>query len=297
MKTINRNLALAMAMVGMTASGSILAEETFPVARDRAESCDSMKWHKDMATQYPRVIAACQEVVTAEDGTKWARFGSKFDRVDNDGTLNFAISGANDRNIQDVTLTPGVNQVAYIDGRETEFKDLRKGQTLNLYMPEGSAGFATEVGGEPNKVASIRNDADAENQRLAAADKDSKQFGQKLVTMDSVQFSLNSAELTPDAKAILDEHAREFSDNADTKYLIAGHASASASQEYNQALSERRAQAVLDYLVNEGNVDAERLSMIGYGETQPIAREASNGAANSKAARTNMRVGFELASR
>lgn len=297
MKTTNRNLAIAVAMVSLTASGSLLAEENFPVARDKPATCDDIKWHKDMVSQHPRVIAACQEVVIAEDGSKWARFGSKFDRQGNDGTLSFAINGENDRTIQNITLKPGVDQVAYIDGRETEFSSLDKGQPLNLYMPEGGIGFATEVGVDSSKVASIHAADDAESQRLVAAKEDSKSASQEFVTLDSVQFALNSAELTPEAKSVLDKHAREFSSNEDTKYVIAGHTSASASQEYNQALSERRAKSVMDYLVNEGNIDADRLSMIGYGETQPIAREASNGAANSTEAERNMRVGFEVASR
>lgn len=301
MNAINRHLAIAMAMVGLTASGSLVAGEEFPVASDRPASCDGMKWHKDMIAQYPRVVAACQEVVVADDGSKWARFGSKFDRQDNDGTLSFTLEGKNDRNIQNVTLIPGVDQVAYIDGRETEFEDLRKGQPLNLYMQEGNAGFATEVGVMPSKIATIRNNPDSESETMAATDKyaneDSKPFNQELVALDNVQFALNSAELTPATKLVLDKHAREFASNAETKYLITGHASASASQQFNQALSERRAEAVMDYLVNVRNVDAKRLKMIGYGESRPLAREAANGAVNSKAAKANMRVGFEVASR
>lgn len=52
---------------------------------------------------------------------------------------------------------------------------------------------------------------------------------------------------------------------------IAGHTDSVGSDEYNQKLSERRAKAVRDYLVNELGMDANLFSAVGYGESQPIA--------------------------
>ena len=51
--------------------------------------------------------------------------------------------------------------------------------------------------------------------------------------------------------------------------VIEGHTDSQASAEYNQGLSERRAKAVYDYLVNHG-VDAKRLTWVGYGLTRPV---------------------------
>jgi outer membrane protein OmpA-like peptidoglycan-associated protein len=63
---------------------------------------------------------------------------------------------------------------------------------------------------------------------------------------------------------------------------------------YNQALSERRANAVQAYLINEGLIAPERLSTIGYGETNPAMYEAAPKELYSKAAKANMRVLFEI---
>lgn len=52
---------------------------------------------------------------------------------------------------------------------------------------------------------------------------------------------------------------------------IAGHTDSVGSDEYNQKLSERRAKAVRDYLVNELGMDTNLFSAVGYGESQPIA--------------------------
>jgi len=56
--------------------------------------------------------------------------------------------------------------------------------------------------------------------------------------------------------------------NPDVKIDIVGHTCDRGPEKYNQKLSERRAKAVFDYLVNHG-IDPQRLSWRGYGETQP----------------------------
>ena len=55
-----------------------------------------------------------------------------------------------------------------------------------------------------------------------------------------------------------------------TDAVIEGHADWRASQSHNLPLSERRAQAVLDYLV-AGGIDPDRLTAVGYGELRPVA--------------------------
>ncbi|MEM6395226.1 MAG: DUF6089 family protein [Bacteroidota bacterium] len=71
---------------------------------------------------------------------------------------------------------------------------------------------------------------------------------------------------------ILDEVAellqREGAENIDVRFE--GHADRRASEEYNQRLSERRAEGAMQYVIDKG-VDASRLSMIGFGELSPVA--------------------------
>ena len=59
-------------------------------------------------------------------------------------------------------------------------------------------------------------------------------------------------------------------------------------------MSERRANAVKEYLVNEGVVTPDRLTKIGYGETRPAMYEAAPKDLYSNAAKANMRVLFEI---
>lgn len=95
------------------------------------------------------------------------------------------------------------------------------------------------------------------------------------VTFDSgLLFAVNSSELTPDIKAKLREFAGTLKEYDDTNILIDGHTDATGTNEYNMKLSERRADAVNDYLRSLG-VERTRLGIRGFGETQPIATNES----------------------
>lgn len=85
-----------------------------------------------------------------------------------------------------------------------------------------------------------------------------------------VFFDFDSATLKPGAYREIDRTANVLNRYPQTTILVAGHTDSSGSESYNQQLSERRAQAVRDALVNRG-VDARRLQVIGYGESQPIS--------------------------
>jgi len=59
-------------------------------------------------------------------------------------------------------------------------------------------------------------------------------------------------------------------DNPTLRVLLEGHTDSIGAEAYNQGLSERRAKAVMQYLI-KGGVDSARLSTVGYGESRPIA--------------------------
>ena len=81
----------------------------------------------------------------------------------------------------------------------------------------------------------------------------------------TVNFALDSAELTGDAKKELNKIIDVLKDPKvkDADVIIAGHTDAKGSQEYNQKLSERRALAVKLYLAQNG-IDKKRLTATGY---------------------------------
>ena len=89
-----------------------------------------------------------------------------------------------------------------------------------------------------------------------------------------VEFELNQADLTDEGKTLLDEILLSLLELPHVAVEIAGHADASGTPEHNLDLSERRAQAVLDYFVTQGE-SPERFIVVGYGDTQPVSATAT----------------------
>ncbi len=91
------------------------------------------------------------------------------------------------------------------------------------------------------------------------------------ITFDSgILFDVDRSALRPEAKKNLAELARILNKYKETNILIEGHTDSTGPEEYNLQLSQNRAQSVAGYLSMQ-EVDATRFSMVGYGETQPIA--------------------------
>jgi OOP family OmpA-OmpF porin len=91
-----------------------------------------------------------------------------------------------------------------------------------------------------------------------------------VIALEGVHFDFDKSTLRPEAIVILNEAAGLLKSQATVVVEIAGHTDSIGTEEYNQGLSERRAQAVKDYLESQG-ITATRLTARGYGETQPIA--------------------------
>ena len=86
-----------------------------------------------------------------------------------------------------------------------------------------------------------------------------------------VLFATDSAELTPEGRALLDRLAPCWSHG---RFEIEGHTDSTGTDAINQPLSERRAQAIVDQLVKDG-IDASGLTARGYGSSRPVADNAT----------------------
>lgn len=87
--------------------------------------------------------------------------------------------------------------------------------------------------------------------------------------LTGVNFAFDSSELLPDARPILNNAVRLLRTHPDVDVEIQGHTDSVGTEEYNQNLSQRRAESVRQYLISQG-ISADRLSTVGYGESQPI---------------------------
>jgi outer membrane protein OmpA-like peptidoglycan-associated protein len=114
--------------------------------------------------------------------------------------------------------------------------------------------------------------------------------GQAMVFGD-VRFLLDSADLTADATHILDGVVQTLNGQKGIALEIGGYTDDTGGEEYNQQLSQKRAEAVRDYLVSKG-IDASRLKAVGYGQSKPLV--ANNDIAGRE---INRRVEFKILSK
>jgi len=115
-----------------------------------------------------------------------------------------------------------------------------------------------------------------------------------VLTFEDIHFEFDKSTLSKEARELLKKNIRILENNPKSRVRIIGFASAAGTVAYNQKLSERRANAVKAYLVNEGGMAADRITTMGYGETNPIANETTPKDIDSRAAKANMTVRFEI---
>jgi outer membrane protein OmpA-like peptidoglycan-associated protein/flagellar hook assembly protein FlgD len=108
------------------------------------------------------------------------------------------------------------------------------------------------------------------------------------IRISNIQFDYDKAVILPQGKKILNRVATIFEKYEKYKVLIEGHTDDIGNDDYNLKLSERRAQAVFDYLVSKG-IDKDRLKVRGMGETSPFVPNK-----DSESRRKNRRVEFLL---
>jgi len=108
------------------------------------------------------------------------------------------------------------------------------------------------------------------------------------IVLKNIFFDLNKYELKPESQVELDKLVQLLKDNPTLKIQINGHTDNSGKTSENILLSENRAKAVTTYLTSKG-INASRLSFKGWGETQPVANNATpEGRAQNR--RTEMKV-------
>ncbi len=111
----------------------------------------------------------------------------------------------------------------------------------------------------------------------------------KLQTSATVPFKLNQYTLTQSAKDDLDKLANDM--QSDKRFFIAveGYTDKTGSKEYNEVLSRKRADSVVEYLVAKHDVPIYRIHMVGLGQEKPVD-EGRNREARAKNRRVEVKV-------
>lgn len=103
----------------------------------------------------------------------------------------------------------------------------------------------------------------------------------------NVFFDVDKWNIKPEAYSLMTEAANILQENPEMRVEVQGHTDSAGPEAYNQMLSEKRANAIMEYLVNKG-IDSGRFEVKGYGESDPIC---SNETAEGR--QKNRRVRFK----
>ncbi|MBN1884843.1 MAG: OmpA family protein [Candidatus Krumholzibacteriota bacterium] len=133
------------------------------------------------------------------------------------------------------------------------------------------------VGGAAGVIIGNEMDKRAEEMRADLQGARIERIGEGIkITFDSgLLFDVAKSDLRAQAKTNIESLARILNKYPDTNILVEGDTDNTGTEEYNLGLSERRAQSVSNYLMGLG-VPSSRISMVGLGESNPIASNDSD---------------------
>lgn len=141
---------------------------------------------------------------------------------------------------------------------------------------DGSFRFPLQRGVSYTMLASAPEYLNARQEFTSDAAEENAEYGvdfvlasiNKPVVLENIFYDFDRASLRSESKQALDSLAQVLMENPNVTIEMGAHTDRKGSEEYNQRLSQRRAQAVVDYLIKVG-VEAERLVAAGYGMTRP----------------------------
>lgn len=132
------------------------------------------------------------------------------------------------------------------------------------------------IGGAAGAVIGNYMDKQAEEMKrdLEGANIERVGEGIKITFNSGILFDVNKSDLRPEAKTNLQKLAVILNKYPDTKIVIEGHTDSDGTEEYNLNLSRLRAQSVANF-VSTNQVDPTRFTIMGYGESQPVAENTT----------------------
>ncbi|MGV7929444.1 MAG: OmpA family protein [Spirochaetota bacterium] len=153
------------------------------------------------------------------------------------------------------------------------------GEKIEVPDTDGVEVMATSDGFIPKKIVVNRGD-DERSIKLERIEQG------KTIVMDSIYFEIDRAYLKKESLDVLDRVIAILKKNPSMKIEVRGHTDSTGEKAHNQRLSERRADAVVEYMIKNG-ISPERLSAVGFGPDKPIASNA-----NEEGRKKNRRTEF-----
>src|SRR5208337_1900760 len=186
------------------------------------------------------------------------------------------------------------NQVAPVVNRVNELDDVTAKNTRDIKdVDQGVQQVNSKAAAADQKAVA----ADQANQNATVAGNRVTTLAGTVENLDSyksvsdttVLFGVAKAELTPQDKQTLDEFAQQLQKQKHYIIQVEGYTDSTGSAKYNNQLSQRRADAVIQYLVAKYNVPVFKIFVIGLGKDNPVAQNTS-AAGRAKNRRVDVRL-------
>lgn len=143
-------------------------------------------------------------------------------------------------------------------------KDVEDADTTNGMGGAGQVDQGGTNGVEIDAIERTKTPEEIRQEQVAA-----------LAQVNMVFFEFDDSRISATAGAVLQQHADFLVKNPNIRVTIEGHCDERGTPEYNIALGERRAKAVVQYLQNLG-VSSSQLTTVSYGEEKPLVRSSTN---------------------
>ncbi len=111
--------------------------------------CSTLHWNQQFLAKYPKAPAACQEARVYK-GKKYAKFNAKVYLVDQDGSVTLTFLNVAGDDLSTFTYKPVGDSVLYVNGKATQYKDLKPGDKVTVWVSENRF----SVAGAPGAAAS-----------------------------------------------------------------------------------------------------------------------------------------------
>ena len=184
--------------------------------------------------------------------------------------LNFLLGGSNATSETKAAVPADADSDGVVDSQD-RCPDTAMGTDVDMYgcemlLDDDQDGVANSVDTCPDTSFGAKVDASGCYVMISET---------KEISMHVV-FELNSFKITQESYAEIESVARFMREYPLTDVNIEGHTDDSGSAAYNQKLSQKRADAVAEVLINEYNIESSRVSATGYGESRPLVENNSS---------------------
>ena len=196
------------------------------------------------------------------------------------GSLPLTVGCASKKYVRNQT-TPIINNVNELDDQTA--KNTHDIQDVNNRAQQGIAQVNSKADAADQKAMAAGQAADTANQNATQASNRVTSLAgtvenldnYKPVTETTVQFGFDKSQLTRKDKQTLDDFAAQLQNQKHYIIQVEGYTDSTGPADYNYQLSQRRADAVIQYLAQKYSVPAHKIFLIGLGKDNPVAQNTS----------------------